>query len=710
MNKILTKVTALCVGLAMVAGVGVAVGSKKASEAKAIDDSTYTISETPLTSLSGGEIVAFGPESTLLAKNSADSNWLRCGTFAEASVYEVVKIGTEFFLKTGTSYVYSSAVKKIALDSSNKTAITLGTNGVVECTYGVYAYNANSGNGGIRPYASVGSMSNTYLYELSEGSSATLESIEVTGYMTKTAYTTAQSWDPSGLVVTAHYDDSSSKTVTGSVEWTYSPASPADGVTSVVATASYGGKTASSSAQTVSVTVAHAGTAEDPFTVAEGIAKCKEIGTTAAGPWVVRGIISKKNTWDSKFPNVTYWISDDGLGVDDVTKTIQCFRGKYKEGADVTASNEGEFVVGATVVVTGNLVNYQGNTPEYAANNYPLSITAPVAGDIEVTFEPETSLELGNSGTFSATASVAGATFTYATSDSSIISVNSSTGAYEATGLGTARITVTATKDTQEGSAFADIVVNGNQIYTVSQALELGESLPNGATTDYTIVVEGYVIEFGTSTDSSSNPRALDIADVFNTSEQRMMVYTNVSPYADFINGLQVGSCVRVRANLNKYNSKLQLKNPEKVYTEYIAETLAYDILHETEELCSAYVDGTSSYSEYKAALEAKWETLANDSHWGALTDLQKGHLRDAGGKADGTMLQQALYRYDFLTSKYQLDNFITSRTVPTYGSFVASYENNLDSSSSITIIVIVAVASMTLLGVTLVIRKRKMN
>ena len=47
MNKILTKVTALCVGLAMVAGVGVAVGSKKASSVGnvyAAEDDTHEIS------------------------------------------------------------------------------------------------------------------------------------------------------------------------------------------------------------------------------------------------------------------------------------------------------------------------------------------------------------------------------------------------------------------------------------------------------------------------------------------------------------------------------------------------------------------------------------------------------------------------------------------------------------------------------------------
>lgn len=706
MNKILTKVTAFCVGLAMVAGVGVAVGSNAVSEAKAIDDSTYTISETPLTSLSGGEIVAFGPESTLLAKNSADSNWLRCGTFAEASVYEVVKVGTEFFLKTGTSYVYSSAVKKIALDSSNKTAITLGTNGVVQCTYGVYAYNANNGNGGIRPYASVGSMSNTYLYELSEESSATLESIEVTGYMTKTAYTTAESWDPSGLVVTAHYDDSSSKTVTGSAEWTYSPASPADGVTSVVATASYGGETASSTAQTVSVTVAHAGTAADPFTVAEGIAKCVEIGNKSGGqgPWVTTGKISSiVQVLTTGYQNARFYITEDGKTTGASIYAYDC---KYLGNAGFTEETAENIVVGATVTITGNLLNYNNNTPEYARGCYLLAIQAPETGDVDVTFEPaSTSFEIGATGTFTASSETSDATFAWSVDDSSVLSVNPSTGAYEALDLGVARVTVTASAGGKEGYAFVDFVVNGSAgtYYTVADANTMTSGVESGKTTAYYIYVEGYVKEFATST-SGSSPRAFDIMTLDESAS--IMVYTNVNPYADFVDGLSLGDRIVVKGKLQNYNSKYEIVEPEKVASNASAITFAFGFISQTDDVCEGY-DGVSSN---KDALEAIWEGLYTS--YNALYDNQKSILMGAERDEGGTHVEQAVARYDYLVGKYGLNNFITGRTPVSFpaGSYLPSYENNLSSSSSITIIVIVAVASMTLLGVTLVIRKRKMN
>ena len=81
----------------------------------------------------------------------------------------------------------------------------------------------------------------------------TLTSISVSGNMSKTLYSDGSQWNPAGLVVTAHYSDNTTSNVTGGVTWTYNPATPTLGTTSVVATASFGGFTASSSTQSVVV-------------------------------------------------------------------------------------------------------------------------------------------------------------------------------------------------------------------------------------------------------------------------------------------------------------------------------------------------------------------------------------------------------------------------------------------------------------------------
>ncbi|MDY5669225.1 MAG: bacterial Ig-like domain-containing protein [Bacilli bacterium] len=84
-----------------------------------------------------------------------------------------------------------------------------------------------------------------------------LSSISVNGSMTKTEYYTGDNWDPTGLEVTATYASGATAPIDSSeITWTYSPEKPAVGVTSVTATASYGGQTAISSSQTVNVIAA----------------------------------------------------------------------------------------------------------------------------------------------------------------------------------------------------------------------------------------------------------------------------------------------------------------------------------------------------------------------------------------------------------------------------------------------------------------------
>jgi len=82
----------------------------------------------------------------------------------------------------------------------------------------------------------------------------TLSSIAISQSMTKTSYYTTDSWDPTGLVVTATFSDSSTQNVTSSASWSYSPTSPnSTSITSVTVTATYSGKT-DSLAQSVTVT------------------------------------------------------------------------------------------------------------------------------------------------------------------------------------------------------------------------------------------------------------------------------------------------------------------------------------------------------------------------------------------------------------------------------------------------------------------------
>ena len=91
------------------------------------------------------------------------------------------------------------------------------------------------------------------LYKLS--STATLTSIEVSGTPTNKTYFEGETFDPTGLVVTATYEDESTEVVTSRVEWTFNPETLTLGTNEVKATATYGEMTAS---KTVTVTVTEA--------------------------------------------------------------------------------------------------------------------------------------------------------------------------------------------------------------------------------------------------------------------------------------------------------------------------------------------------------------------------------------------------------------------------------------------------------------------
>ena len=83
-------------------------------------------------------------------------------------------------------------------------------------------------------------------------SGKTLSSLTYTGSLTKTTYEEGDSFDPSGLTVTATYSDSTTETVTNSVVWTPNPLT--EGTTSVTGSYTYGNNTLSVTVNGLTVT------------------------------------------------------------------------------------------------------------------------------------------------------------------------------------------------------------------------------------------------------------------------------------------------------------------------------------------------------------------------------------------------------------------------------------------------------------------------
>ena len=154
--------------------------------------------------------------------------------------------------------------------------------------------------------------------------------------------------------------------------------------------------------------------------------------------------------------------------------------------------------------------------------------------------------------------------------------------------------------------------------------------------------------------------------------------------------------------------SAIQLFGPAATPVAYDASAFAQDLISLTNDQCSVYDTDDYNFAEAQAIFESVWESLAGENYFGKLSDAEVLVLEEATADASSTdVVEKAMYRYDLITAKYGLTNFISGRT-PTLGRYIPAYESNVDSSSSVAIIIVVAVASMTLLGTTLIIRKRK--
>ena len=117
----------------------------------------------------------------------------------------------------------------------------------------------------------------------------------------------------------------------------------------------------------------------DPFTVAEAIAKCQEIGATSDGEiYYAKGKISSIKEISTSYGNGTFNISADGTD----NNALTCYRSFFLDNQKFT--DENQIAVGDEVIVCGKLVNYTDKngvvTPEFSGNVYIYSLTKGSAG------------------------------------------------------------------------------------------------------------------------------------------------------------------------------------------------------------------------------------------------------------------------------------------------------------------------------------------
>lgn len=185
-----------------------------------------------------------------------------------------------------------------------------------------------------------------YLVDYKAPVEKVLKSIAISGEATKTTYTEGEAFDPTGLVVTATYDDESTRVVTNGVKWTCTPETLILGTTEVNVTATYGEKTAS---KTVAVTVTEAPKMVD-------IDLTKDQTTTATTDkleWLGEYVTVTSNKAGASTPTNNYYPGTKGSNGKYCTST------RFYKNSTLTFTP-------APFVVLGEIA-YEATTDKYAA-------------------------------------------------------------------------------------------------------------------------------------------------------------------------------------------------------------------------------------------------------------------------------------------------------------------------------------------------------
>ena len=201
MNKLFYKVASGVVGIAMAIGVGVAIANNNKKVVSVHASTTYTV--TP-----------------------ANCGWSTTGGAQSGTPFTGITIAaTNGILTTGSRFTtYKNATFSVTstignieqLDFTFNGSNTGGFSTTVTPNAASWSQKTTSGSSGTQAQI-------TQLVITIAGSSGpTLESIAVSGTMSKVTYTTAESWDPTGLVVTGTYSDSSTdNTLASSATFAY---------------------------------------------------------------------------------------------------------------------------------------------------------------------------------------------------------------------------------------------------------------------------------------------------------------------------------------------------------------------------------------------------------------------------------------------------------------------------------------------------------
>ncbi len=354
-------------------------------------------------------------------------------------------------------------------------------------------------------------------------------------------------------------------------------------------------------------------------------------------------------------------------------------------------------------------VTVSGDSNKYVAFSkaefYGSAATKPV---LEIDNAPSGNLDKDAVGTFTATTeNITDPVITWSSSNTDVMTINETTGAYTAVDGGYTKITASATGSnlTEAITTSFEVTVNYD-VVTIAKALEITNALESGTTSTFTLKVKGYIVDLVDTKNLYVADTKLDGEGNLPSTASKILVFSyNI---ATFVSKAVLNSELTITGVVQNYNGTTpEIKNPV-FNSDYSADAEAY-AFHFLKELATVCADPTIDNSE---ALTPVWETLK--TKWESVDATSKETLKNA--KGDDATYGEFAKKYDHIMTRYgetklgEGANFI-GRSNSTSTSSVPSVLSNSDNSLTITIIVLVSVISVSLIvGTTLIIRKRKVN
>lgn len=296
--------------------------------------------------------------------------------------------GTQYRAYKGQTFTVSVAegnITKIELTCTASGTDKYGPGNFTDATSGTYTFADKVGTwigsaSSVSMIASGNQVRMTEIkvtYEIGESTGPEVVALTLTeSSAVQTEYFEGDAFNHDGLVVTASFDDESTKDVSADVAWSYDPANLTVETKSVKVTAIYKGISASKIYDVTVKTIAN--TPETAYTVEEAV-EIIDAGKGLSTSVHVKGIISKVESFNEKYGSITYWISTDGT---ENGQQFECYSGLNIGGEKFTSVED--LQTGASVVVYGKMKKYR-DIYEFDYNNEIVSMVTTDISEISGT-------------------------------------------------------------------------------------------------------------------------------------------------------------------------------------------------------------------------------------------------------------------------------------------------------------------------------------